>query len=52
MKATHTIVFKMDGGYAHQQNAYGKTDLFSTLRQIMKDGYTTFEIKTIKTASK
>jgi hypothetical protein len=48
---THLIVFQMEGGYAHQQHAYGKTDLFSILREMMKDGYTTFQIKTLKKAA-
>jgi len=47
MKATHIISYQMKGGCAHEQKCYGKTDLFNCLREMMKDGYTTFTIKTI-----
>lgn len=48
-KETHIIYFKSnESGDYSTQLAYGKDDLFSTIRQKMKDGYTTFKIVTIK----
>ena len=47
-KATHEVDYKMEDGYWHKQNAYGKTDLFLLIRQLMKDGYTKFGILTLK----
>jgi hypothetical protein len=46
--ATHELKYKMDNGHWHSQRAYGKTDLFNCIRAMMKDGYTEFEIKTLK----
>lgn len=46
-KKTHEVNYKMVDGYWHKQNAYGKSDLFTLLRSLMKDGYTQFEIKVL-----
>ncbi len=46
---THIIYFKKEGqGDYNKQPACGKDDLFSCIRQMMKDGYTIFKIETIK----
>lgn len=47
-KATHIITYKMEGGYWHQQYAYGKTDLFNAIKDLMKSGYTEFGIEPFK----
>lgn len=50
--ATHEIEYKKDDDiYWHVQRAYGLTDLYNTLREMQKDGYTEFKIKVIKMAA-
>ena len=47
---THYIEFKREGETSYRwQPAIGKTDLFSILKDMMKDGYTDFKITTLKT---
>jgi len=35
----------MRDGVKWQSKAYGKTDLLNTIREMIKDGYSRFEIK-------
>jgi len=45
----YTIEFKKDDSLITKaQPAYGKTDLFNCLREMMKDGFTQFKIITHK----
>ena len=49
-KETHLIYFKKESeSDYHKQAACGKSDLFNCIREMMKDGFTEFKIKTIKT---
>lgn len=49
-KPTHAILFKREGGHEFKQHAFGKSDLFRCLRDMMNDGYTEFTIITIAKA--
>jgi hypothetical protein len=44
---THNLTYSKEGGFAQKTQAYGKDELFSMIRAMMRDGYTEFHITTI-----